>query len=329
VSRPHIMPQLLTGVWSATPTAFTEKLKVDISSTKRMVEHHFQLGVKGLFLAGTCGEGPWMPEREKRLLVQTVARHARGRMAVAVQVSDNSADRVLDNIQGAKEDGAEIAIIAPPYFLLNATPENILRFYQRAIRESPLPVGLYHLVRSGSVIVPEAILRKILEEKNLVMVKDSSAVAAHRRIMVAAKRKRPELVLLSGDEFDCVEYIKAGYDGLLLGGAILTAHLARRLMDAAAVGDLDEAREIERQMHQILVAVYGGKLLGCWLSGLKWTLVQMGVFQTWGSFLNYPLTPSCIKGIRRVLEKHADVLMPWNPRALAENLKKAPKHKAE
>jgi len=32
--------------------------EVDRESLGRMVEHHVRLGVDGLFLAGTCGEGP-------------------------------------------------------------------------------------------------------------------------------------------------------------------------------------------------------------------------------------------------------------------------------
>lgn len=327
MSGAFMNPKLLTGIWSATPTALTDKLKVDVASTKQMVEHHYRLGAVGLFLAGTCGEGPWMQESEKRLLIQTVARHAKGRMRVAVQVTDNSAARVLDNMQCAKEDGADIAIIAPPYFLLNATPENILHFYQRAIRESPLPVGLYNVVRE-SVNIPERVISKILEEKNLILVKDSSSLPSHRKMMLAAKRKRPGLVLLNGDEFQSLEYLKDGYDGLLLGGAILTAHLGRKLMDAVAAGDFTEASRIERQTLQILYSAYGGKSLGCWLSGLKWTLVQMGVFKGWSSFLNYPLTPACIQAISRVLQANAEDLMPWNPERLKAQASPSPKRQA-
>jgi len=45
-------------IWSATPTPFTMDREVDRESLGRMVEHHVRLGVDGLFLAGTCGEGP-------------------------------------------------------------------------------------------------------------------------------------------------------------------------------------------------------------------------------------------------------------------------------
>jgi len=307
--KPEISPELLAGVWSATPTPLLKTLRIDTASLKRMVDHHLRLGVKGLLLAGTCGEGPWVPEREKRLLVQTVARCAEGRLLLAVQVTDNSAERIFDNIHSAEEDGADIAVIAPPYFLMNATPRNLLRLYQQAIRDSPLPVGLYDRGRFGSVVIPERVLGKLYEEQNVILIKDSSLMLGHRKIALAAKRKRPELILLNGAEFNCVEYLEAGFDGLLLGGGIFTGHLARSLMEAVAAGNLTLARKLQRRMNRMMYAVYGGKQLRCWLSGLKWLLVQMGIFRTWNSFLNYPLTPSCVRGIRQVLKEDADVLL--------------------
>ncbi|MEI8078894.1 MAG: dihydrodipicolinate synthase family protein, partial [bacterium] len=112
-SKRHPLP---SGVWSAAPTPFTDTMELDVPAIKRMVEHHVRLGVAGLFLAGTNGEGPWMTDAQRRLLVKTVVRSTAGRMPVAVQVSDNSAARILDNMRRAHEDGADLAVIAPPYF---------------------------------------------------------------------------------------------------------------------------------------------------------------------------------------------------------------------
>lgn len=93
---PH-KPPVPGGVWSAAPTPLTDDMRVHVDDVRRMIDHHERLGVNGLFLAGTNGEGPWLPEREKRILVETVVRHVDGYIPVAVQVTDNSTDRILDN----------------------------------------------------------------------------------------------------------------------------------------------------------------------------------------------------------------------------------------
>jgi 4-hydroxy-tetrahydrodipicolinate synthase len=310
-----IVIQELAGVWSATPTPFDRALRVDEPSVQRLVEHHVQLGIKGLFLAGTCGEGAWMKEQEKRRLVRATVAAARGRLPVAVQVSDNSAARILDNIERAAEDGADLAVIAPPYFLMNATPANVERLYAAAIRRSPLPIGIYDRGRHSSVPVPNAVLKTIYAAPNVIAVKDSSLDPARRKIALAARRRRPRLRLLSGSEFDCVDYLQAGYDGLLLGGAIFNGDLAGRIMDAVARGDGPRAQRLQQRMNRLLYAVYGGRKLRCWLTGLKHLLVEMNVFGTRNSFLNYPLTPCCRKAIARLLAQDRDVLFPWEERS--------------
>ncbi len=306
----QISKDALSGVWSATPTPLTEKMTVDTQSVKRMVDHHLRLGVRGLFLAGTCGEGAWMPDRQKRLLVETVAKYAKGRMLVSVQVTDNSAARILDNMRTAREDGADIAVIAPPLFLLNATPRTLLNLYRQAIRESPLPVGIYDRGTFGSVVVPDDVLAQIYAEPKVIIVKDSSTNPVRRDIALAVRRKRPDLRLFDGDEFHCVDYLKAGYDGLLVGGGIFIGHLAGMIIKAVADVDLPRAENLQQRMNRIMYAVYGGKKITCWLSGLKRLMVELGVFRTWNNYLDYPLTASCLRNIRKVLVKDRDVLLP-------------------
>jgi len=298
------------GVWSASPTPFTAAWEIDDAAVERMVLHHRRLGVQGLFLAGTCGEGAWMPERSRRALVRAAARHAGGVLPLAVQVTDNSAARIIDNMHMAQEDGADIAVIAPPLFLLNANADTLTRLYREAIQASPLPVGIYDRGTFGSVVVPNEALRKIYREPNVKLIKDSSLNPERREIALAAKRARPELLLLNGAEFDCVAYLQAGYDGLLLGGGVFNGWLANQIIAAVRAGHIARAERLQRRMNRLMFDVYGGKKIACWLTGLKKLLVEMGIFSTTHNYLHYPLTKSCANAIARALVKDADVLFP-------------------
>jgi dihydrodipicolinate synthase/N-acetylneuraminate lyase len=275
-----------------------------------MVEHHLRLGIKGLFLAGTNGEGPWMTDAQRRQLVRAVVRCNRGRLPIAVQVSDNTSARILDNSRRAREDGADIAVIAPPYFFFNPTPANIAQLYIEAIRRSPLPVGIYDRGKHSSVAVPDAVLRAIYAERNVVMIKDSSADMARMELALAAKRRRPELILLNGWEFNCLPYLKAGYDGLLLGGGVFNGYMAGLILAAARAGDLAAAERMQNRMNRLMYAVYGGKKIRCWLAGEKHLLVSMGLFRTWRNYPNYPLTAACRRAIQRVLTADRAMLFP-------------------
>lgn len=306
----HQRINLPSGVWSAVPAPFTKDLKLDPPSVRRMVDHHLVLGVKGLFLNGTNGEGPWMTNEQRRDMVCLMADRVRGRLPLAVQVTDDSAARILSNIDTARDSGADLAVIAPPNFLMRKDPKSILGLYLEAIRSSPLPVGIYDRGSYGAVHVPDQILGKIYAEPNVVMVKDSSCNPERRKIALAVKKKKPSLVLLNGDEFNCVEYLKAGYDGLLLGGGVFNGWMASRIMEATAHGDLELAENLQRRMNRLMFAVYGGKKIKCWLSGEKKLLVEMGIFRSWRNYPEYPLTPSCCRAIARVLRTEREWLFP-------------------
>ncbi len=297
-------------VWSAVPTPFTRAGELDVPSVKRMVEHHLRLGVRGLFVGGTNGEGPWMTDSQRRLMVRSVVAAARGRLPVTAQVSDNSTCRIVANMKAAKEDGADAAIIAPPSFLLNATPENVRDLYVDAIRACPLPVGIYDRGKNSAVAVPMKALKAIMLEKKVVMLKDSSGDPERRDYFAAIRRKRRDLRILNGDEFNCVAYIKAGYDGVLLGGGVFNGYLARLIVEAARKDDGPLADRLQKKMNQMMYAVYGGKKISCWLAGEKRLLVELGIFSTWHNLLRYPLTPACERAVLRVMRTDRDLLLP-------------------
>lgn len=307
-------PDITGHVWSATPTPFTDDMQIDTPSVQRLVEHHIKLGVDGLFLLGTCGEGAWMTDSQRREFVDLVVSAASGSLTLAVQVTDNSAERVLDNIEWVNAAGADIAVIAQPYFFMNDTPRRILEFYRDAITESPMPIGFYDRGEHSNVYVPEEILPEIYAEPNVVLIKDSSGDPQRREIALQAKNDRPDLLLLDGDEFACVDYIQAGYDGLLLGGGIFNGFIARQIIQAVHDNDIERAEALQERMNRIMWDVYGGRDIECWLSGQKRLLVEMGVFSTWRSYLQYPLTDACVQAIKTALEHDSDVLMPWKER---------------
>jgi len=304
-----------TGVWSAAPTPFNERLEVEIDSVKRMIDHHCRLGVKGLFLAGTNGEGPWLPERELRTLVRTVVKANRGRMTVAVQVTDNSAARIIDNIGRAADDGADLAVIAPPYFGMSyASPRETERrleaLYLEAVGRSPLPVGIYDRGNYSAVVIPESVLERVYREPNVKIVKDSSVIASHLILAIKARERRPGLALFCGYEFDCVKYLRAGYDGLLLGGGVFNGHLANLILKSMADGDEGAAAAYQARMNRLMYTVYGGKKIRAWLSGEKYLLVKLGLFKTHRNFPDYPLTEREKAAIDKILDRERAFLLP-------------------
>jgi 4-hydroxy-tetrahydrodipicolinate synthase len=280
-------------LWSAVPTPLTNDLKVDLPAVERTTRAAVADGIQGLFLAGTCGEGPWLPDGERVRLVRASVAAAEGKLKIAAQVSDNSVPRILDNIARMAEAGADYAIIAAPATMLNVTPERVAAHFLEAANASPLPVGVYDLGRHRPITIPEDRLKEIYLLPNVRFVKDSSGSPDRRAIALAARAEKPGLTLFNGDEFRCVDYLEAGYDGCMFGGAVAVAARMKRIVSLLQAGRRDEALAEDAEMRRVLFGIYGGESIACWLTGLKYYLVKRGLFSTTASFLQYPLTRAC------------------------------------
>ena len=292
-------------LWSALPTPLFNDLTVDTTSVARMITASIDGGMTGVFLAGTCGEGPWLPEREKTRLIQAAKAAAGDRLKLAAQVSDNSVSRILDNVARVAEVGADIAVMAAPATFMNATPDRVVSLFTETVNASMLPMAVYDLGAHRPVVIPVERLAAVYASPNVVMVKDSSGDSTRRVAALAARETNPKLQLFNGDEFRCVEYLEAGYDGCMFGGAVAVMPMLRRIVALVAQGEGAEARRIDAEMRRVLFGIYGGESIACWLTGLKHCLVQQGLFTSDASYLEYPLTTECREFIEDYVSKSA------------------------
>ncbi len=299
------------GVWSAAPTPFNDNGTVDCESVKRLTQHHIRLGVKGLFLGGTSGEGPWMTNKMCKEVVDTTIKAADGKLKVTVQVTDNSAVKMLDNIAEYADSGVDAVIAASPFFQINASQEYLRDMYLEVLDKSPLPVGFYNRGNASSVVVePEAYL-PLMSHKNLIMLKDSSGDKdAMRTIAAHAKTLENPPLLLNGDEFDSVPYLKEGYDGSLFGGACFNGFMSNKILDAASEGDFETAQKWQDRMVAMMLEIFGGDGFPCWLAAQKQVLVELGVFSTRKTIINYKLTPECHEALKAAIEREKEFLLP-------------------
>jgi len=299
------------GVWSAAPTPFTLEGRVDCESIQRLTDHHVRLGVKGVFLCGTSGEGPWMTPQMCREAVDATVKASAGRLKVTVQVTDNSAVRILDNISQFADSGVEAVIMASPFFQTNASQEYLRDMYLEVFDSSPLPVGFYNRGKHSSVVVETETIIELMGHPNLIMVKDSPGdKEAMKQLVAHAATIDNRPLLLDGDEFDCVPYLKAGYDGVLFGGGCFNGYMSNQILKAATAGDFDTAQKWQDRMGKMMSEFFGGEGFPCWLAAQKQVLVELGVFATNKTIINYSLTPECHKALKAAIEREKEFLLP-------------------
>lgn len=290
------------GVWSAMSTPLTLDGKVDGGALKKLVEHQIKLGIRGVFIAGTAGEGPFLADAERLRLAELTVKYVAGRMPVAMQITDNSAERMIENLGRYQDTGIDIPVIAPPFFHCGPTQEFLFDMYGAVIEASKLPVGVYNRGKYSSVLVEPATLDRLLDNPKVVLVKDSASAPEFTAVIqTALKRRNGSLYALCGNEFDCVTYLEAGYDGLLLGGGCFNGAYACEIHRLVRAGRHDEAVQLQEHLNEVMYQVFGGKQITCWLAGQKELMVRLGVFNTAKTLLSYRLNDECSKAIDRVI----------------------------
>lgn len=289
-------------LWSATPTPFTDQLKIDVQAVVAMIEHQVNWRLDGVMVCGTCGEGPWLADADREVLIRTAVDTAQGCLPVAVQITDNSARRMLEQAERAAKWGATHVVVAQPYFLVHATPRSVAAITMEVIRNAPLPVVLYDRGRHSSHQLDKEDAILLAAEDNVIAIKESSRDVERMRAYATVAAQRGNLLLLSGDEFACDQAMAEGASGLFLGGAIVNARLAREIIRSHRAGDAAGAAAGQARMSDFLWRVYGGRNLTCWLAGLKYLLVRLGIFSGWNNLPGYPLTEECRDSIDRLLD---------------------------
>ena len=296
-------------VWSATPTPFLADGALDLASLDKVIDQHLRLGVTGLFMAGTCGEGPLMLNAQRDELVKATRRLAGQRLHIAVQVSDTSAARVRDNIARAQDAGADSVVIAPPWLMRFATKGFVRRYFTEPMESATLPVGVYVLKQPADSALDLALWTEIASHPKVSYIKDSSSTPEYMKAFLAIKAKRPALLLETGDEFDVVNYAASGYDGCLLGTGILIGKLIREALNALAAGDRPAAEAWQKRSNEFLWDLFA-RDISIWMGGLKYALRRLGIFSTEFMHLDYSITMADRKRIDAALERERRFIRP-------------------
>lgn len=148
----------------------------DRAAVEPYVEFLHGHGLDGLLALGTTGEGVLFSPEERREMAAAFVEAAPGKLQVAVHCGAQSTRETAHLAEHAASIGADaVAVIAPPYFLLDET-ELLAHFEAAAGACAPLPFYLYEFeARSGYPISLTVIERLRERAPNLAGMKVSDS----------------------------------------------------------------------------------------------------------------------------------------------------------
>ncbi|GIU98836.1 MAG: dihydrodipicolinate synthase family protein [Actinomycetota bacterium] len=168
-------PEKLRGVIAAAVTPLAEDgARVDLEAVGPLAAFLAAGGVDGVLTCGTTGEGVLLSVAERRAVTEAFLAARPGGFLVAVHAGAQTTADTVALARHAAEAGADaVAVIAPPYFPLDAA-ELLAHFAAAAEACAPLPFYVYEFAgRSGYAIPVEVVERLRERAPNLAGMKIS------------------------------------------------------------------------------------------------------------------------------------------------------------
>ncbi|MEV7078087.1 dihydrodipicolinate synthase family protein [Streptomyces sp. NPDC093516] len=239
-----------TGVIPPLCTPLTPDGEVDVPSLLRLVDHLVAGGVHGLFVLGSTSEAAYLTDAQRRLVVETVVRHAGGQLPVLAGAIDMTTPRVLDHVAAVTGAGADAVVVTVPFYA-RTHPAEIARHYRAVAAASPVPVIAYDIPVAVHTKLPGDVVLELAADGVLAGLKDSSGDLAAFRQVVTGVRDHPGISgfrVLTGSELIVDATLAVGADGAVPGLGNVDPHGYVRLVRLCRAGDAEEARAEQERL---------------------------------------------------------------------------------
>jgi len=136
----------LTGLYAAAFTPMDEEGNFVPATVAKIVDHLVGIGVAGLYITGSAGEGPLLTDTERKEVTETYLAAARGKLPVVVQVGHTSLKASRDLAAHAAAAGADAISATPALYFKPQTVDSLISSLKEVAAGAPgLPFYYYHI----------------------------------------------------------------------------------------------------------------------------------------------------------------------------------------
>ena len=106
----------IKGSITALVTPMKENGELDYSALEKLINFQIDSGISALVAVGTTGESATIDFKDHIKLIEFFVKTASGRIPIIAGTGANSTDEALHLTKGAKESGADAALLVSPYY---------------------------------------------------------------------------------------------------------------------------------------------------------------------------------------------------------------------
>ena len=272
----------MKGLYVALVTPFEKGGGLNEAKLRELVHFHIDAGTDGLVPCATTSENPTYTWEEHFRIIEIVVEEAGGKLEVVAGCGTNSTSRSIENIQRARELGANGAMVVTPYYN-KPTQDGLYAHFIKLADEGGLPLMLYNVPgRTGTNMLPKTVAR-LAKHEHIVSVKEASGNIEQMAEIVL--RCGDTIDLLSGDDNLTFPILAIGGKGVVsvVGNIVPKDVLA--MLHAFEKKKLEEARSWHYKLFPLVKAMFmetnpmpvkeAMNLLGMGVGDVRLPLVRM------------------------------------------------------
>ena len=212
-----------SGIWPVAPTPFNDNGTLDLDGMKRVLDCLIDQGADGICVLANFSEQFLISDAEREVLARLSVEHIAGRVPVIVTISHYATQIVVERARFAKDLGADIVMMMPPYHgaLLKGTPEQSFEQFA-AVGEAGIPIMVQDAPLSG-VDLPVPLLVRMAQEIEMVkLFKIECPRAANKiRALIEAGGDAIEAPFDGEEAITLLADLDAGATGSMTSGMIV------------------------------------------------------------------------------------------------------------
>ena len=175
------MTNNFTGCWPVAPTPFKENEDLDLEGMKRVLDCMIDQKVDGICILANYSEQFLLSDYEREILTKLCIEHVAGKVPIIVTVSHFSTDIAFKRAKLAKDVGANMVMMMPPYHgaLLKGNANQTFEQF-RKVSEAGITIMVQDAPLSGVDLSVDLLVKMAKEIENVKCFKIECAQAANK-----------------------------------------------------------------------------------------------------------------------------------------------------
>lgn len=177
-----------SGIWPVAPVAFRDDGSLDLDGNRRILDCMVDQGVDGICVLANFSEQFLISDAERETLTRLSLEHVASRVPVIVTISHYATPIVVERARLARDLGAAMVMIMPPYHgaLLKGTAEQTYEQFAE-VSKVGLPIMIQDAPLSGVDLPVPLLVRMAREIEQVKLFKiECPRAAAKLRALIEA-----------------------------------------------------------------------------------------------------------------------------------------------